>query len=642
MKLKQIILLTGLAATGATVSAQDLPNSFNYQAIINAEDGSPVSKKDITVEVSILQGTDCDQGTSCPVLWQELHTPTTNEFGLFNIEIGSTSAKNTHQGSVATYSDINWLDVSDGYYYMQVRVDFGESAYLNGMTDLGTTKFSAVPYSLVALQTDLSERTKTIVRDENGKVDLKIGELNDVDVSAATENQVLTFDGTNWIPKTVSSSGGTQVSKLSELTGDVTITSPAENQQLVYNGTKWINKTVSASSTATALNDLSDVSAMAPTANQVLAYNGTSWQNMDYKLEYLSDVNESASKQAGYVLTYQASGKWAPAAVAAKLTDLSDINLSTLSDGQVLTYSSSTKNWINKTISSSGSLWTATSDGKGIYTKTNVGINSAAPSALLDIATTVDGTTRFYTEGRNLYLTSGSISMGGGTIHGTESSSAIAGVGGTAGQSCIAIGSEGKEAIANGVSSIAFGPGTTVSNSYSAAIGANLTTKHDCSFVCGRYNATSENAIFTVGYGSNGDPSNLFLVDTDGNATLKGTLDQSSDSRLKTKIYTMNNCLDDVLKLRGVNFHWDKTKNPSASDKLQYGFIAQEIEKVFPDLVSEDASGYKTVNYIGVIPVLTNAIQEQQDEIKELKEENEELKSNLEELMKRVEALEKK
>ena len=98
------------------------------------------------------------------------------------------------------------------------------------------------------------------------------------------------------------------------------------------------------------------------------------------------------------------------------------------------------------------------------------------------------------------------------------------------------------------------------------------------------------------------------------------------------------------MKLNGVTFNWDKSlnNNANASSKLQYGFIAQEIEKVIPELVTEDSNGYKAVNYIGVIPVLTQAIQEQQKEIEQLKEENQKLNNTLQELLKRVEALEKK
>ena len=99
----------------------------------------------------------------------------------------------------------------------------------------------------------------------------------------------------------------------------------------------------------------------------------------------------------------------------------------------------------------------------------------------------------------------------------------------------------------------------------------------------------------------------------------------------------MNGSLDNVLKLRGVTYNWKKDAD---NTKLQYGFIAQEVEEVLPDLVGTDSNGYKTVNYIGVIPVLTEAIKTQQEEIESLKSENEQLKSTLDQLLKRVEALE--
>jgi hypothetical protein len=50
----------------------------------------------------------------------------------------------------------------------------------------------------------------------------------------------------------------------------------------------------------------------------------------------------------------------------------------------------------------------------------------------------------------------------------------------------------------------------------------------------------------------------------------------------------------------------------------QIGVIAQDVEKVFPELVGEN-EGYKTTNYIGLIPVLIEAVKEQQQMIDELK-----------------------
>ncbi|MBR4266334.1 MAG: tail fiber domain-containing protein [Bacteroidales bacterium] len=649
MKLKQIILPALLATAGTTASAQDLPNSFNYQAVINSDDGNPVAKKDITVEVSILQGTDCDQSKTCPVLWQELHTPTTNEFGLFNIEIGSSSAKNTHKGSVSSYSDIKWLDVTDGYYYMQVRVDFGASSYLNGLTDLGITKFSAVPYSLVALQTDLSERSKTLTKDDNGNVDVKLGELSDVDVASAAEDQVLTFDGTKWTPKTVTSGGGVSVSKLSELTGDVAISSPAKDQHLIFNGTKWVNSDFSGGSTATKLNDLSDVTTASISApNVFLKYNGTKWVNSNIKL--LEDITFPTATD-GAVLTYSASlDKWKASNLSVSLEKLTDVKLGTTTtdkpkNGDVLTYSEG--KWINQA-GSAESVWKSSTN--GIYTDKHVGIGGD-PSNVFDIKKDGSPTasTHIHSDGQHLWLTAGSISMGGtSAIIKDGASSAIAGKNGTAGQNCIAFGdpdNTDKADASAGINCIAFGRAITISGRQIFAFGIGLSSSTDNQLLCGKYNKKNDDALFIVGNGTGKDETNrtnVFEVLKTGNATLSGTLNGSSDVRLKSHISTTNNCLEKVLKMRGVNFYWDKTKRPSAESKMQYGFIAQEMEKIIPELVSEGADGYKTINYIGVIPVLTNAIKEQQDQIKDLKQENEELKSTLEELIKRVNALEKK
>jgi hypothetical protein len=54
------------------------------------------------------------------------------------------------------------------------------------------------------------------------------------------------------------------------------------------------------------------------------------------------------------------------------------------------------------------------------------------------------------------------------------------------------------------------------------------------------------------------------------------------------------------------------------NQKQQIGVLAQDIEKVFPELVSE-SNGVKSVNYQGLVPVLINAMKEQQKEIEELK-----------------------
>lgn len=93
-------------------------------------------------------------------------------------------------------------------------------------------------------------------------------------------------------------------------------------------------------------------------------------------------------------------------------------------------------------------------------------------------------------------------------------------------------------------------------------------------------------------------------------AVLATSYQTSSDERLKKNIETLNNCVDIVENLRGVAFVRD--------GRAQIGLIAQEVERVLPQVVGEDSNGYKTVEYANIVGVLVGAIQEQQKIIKDL------------------------
>ena len=94
----------------------------------------------------------------------------------------------------------------------------------------------------------------------------------------------------------------------------------------------------------------------------------------------------------------------------------------------------------------------------------------------------------------------------------------------------------------------------------------------------------------------------------------------SSDKKLKKNIVDVPYGLDDILKLRGVEFDWKE----KFEGKHDIGFIAQEVEEVIPELVKEveglnDEESHLVVNYTNVIPVLVEAIKELKAEIEELK-----------------------
>lgn len=92
-----------------------------------------------------------------------------------------------------------------------------------------------------------------------------------------------------------------------------------------------------------------------------------------------------------------------------------------------------------------------------------------------------------------------------------------------------------------------------------------------------------------------------------GDLYLYGKTHQYSDKRLKSNIIPVSNSLSRISGLRGYTYQWkDKTKDPT----LQTGVIAQEVEAIFPELVTTDKDGLKSVNYVGLIPHLIEAVKE--------------------------------
>jgi hypothetical protein len=88
-------------------------------------------------------------------------------------------------------------------------------------------------------------------------------------------------------------------------------------------------------------------------------------------------------------------------------------------------------------------------------------------------------------------------------------------------------------------------------------------------------------------------------------------INSASDINLKKNIRQVEDSLNKILQIRGVNFEWKE------SGRASVGVIAQEVEKVLPELISGDDA--KVVNYNGLIGVLIEAVKEQQKQIEELK-----------------------
>lgn len=159
----------------------------------------------------------------------------------------------------------------------------------------------------------------------------------------------------------------------------------------------------------------------------------------------------------------------------------------------------------------------------------------------------------------------------------------------------------------------------------------------NCTYGAGVMGTTN----FTVNMGLSGKYAGYFNGATRVYGTLTAnTIVQSSDYRLKENIVPLSesrsNILDKVLNMNVVEYNYRKiipsmVLSDSVSvddvmkkagvnpDKRHIGLIAQELQILFPNLVEEDQDGYLAVNYVELVPVLVQAIQELQEEVDELK-----------------------
>jgi hypothetical protein len=133
-----------------------------------------------------------------------------------------------------------------------------------------------------------------------------------------------------------------------------------------------------------------------------------------------------------------------------------------------------------------------------------------------------------------------------------------------------------------------------------------------------------------VGIGRN-NPSVKLDVNGSVNCT-GGTC--SSDERWKRNITTLDNTLANISKLRGVSYFWRTQEFPDRdfeSDK-QIGVIAQEVEKIYPELIHTDNEGFKSMDYMSLSAVLLEATKQQQVLIEQQQSELELLKKKLDKL----------
>jgi hypothetical protein len=197
----------------------------------------------------------------------------------------------------------------------------------------------------------------------------------------------------------------------------------------------------------------------------------------------------------------------------------------------------------------------------------------------------------------------------------------------------------GYSTTASGDYSTAMGYSTTASGGYSTAMGWGTIASDNSSLVIGQFNLlgstvtnsatdfSTENTAFVIGNGTYLGPgqfsrSDALTVLFDGTTTIAGDLSINSDARLKANIISLGSTLAKLLQIDGKTYTMKKDENK----KQKIGVLAQDIEKVFPELVSE-SNGVKSVNYQGLVPVLINALKEQDKKLNKQQVEIDKLKA---------------
>jgi phage baseplate assembly protein gpV len=180
----------------------------------------------------------------------------------------------------------------------------------------------------------------------------------------------------------------------------------------------------------------------------------------------------------------------------------------------------------------------------------------------------------------------------------------------------------------NGPCNINSGNSPTDINTSNAPVNINTGT--------GPITAISINGTITLNAGNGNVNMTAGTTTINGNVTVNGSGTVSgtwtvSDARYKTNVTALDNALAKVMRLRGVSYDYRRADFPERNFPAgrQVGFVAQEVERVVPELVVTNTDGYKAVAYQNITALLTEAVKQQQAQIQALQARITQLESAL-------------
>jgi hypothetical protein len=567
------------------------PQGFNYQAVARDAAGELVANKSLQIRATIYSGS-----SGSNLEYQETHGVATNANGLFSLIVGEGSP-----GS-GQFSTLKWGDKN---HHLQIEVDAG-----NGYVVMGKIQLQSVPYALFAANT---------------------GSVDDADADSTNELQTLSITG-NKISLTDGGSVDLPVDNDNSATNEIQTLGISGNTISLSNGGSValpVNNDNSATNEIQTLSSSNDTIFLSDGGFVVLSGQTlTAGTGIDITSNTVSAKNKSNIWNAG---------------------ELQGTSISTdkPTNNDVLQYDGT--KWAPSAATGGGSLWKK--DGKNVYfDEFNVGINVKKPLFKLHITDSIYGT------GNGTIMTQNFLHGGtdGGYINYALRSVVIGHGGGdnTAG-AFYSLDDVSATGIARGVYSTADGDGN-YNYAVHAVTGENASVQNYGVVAVSEGKGTFNMGVYTVARRNNANTNYGIYASTDsattqyagyfnGNVTYTGTLAAASDMKLKRDVKNLSGAVELVKSLQPKSYYFKSTGDAQdirLSKHKQFGFIAQDLEKTFPNLVhvqkqpkslkSKEVIEYKGVDYISLIPVLTQAIKEQQEAIELLEQKVEQLQKQIE------------
>ncbi|MGN7888595.1 tail fiber domain-containing protein [Dyadobacter sp. 22481] len=550
------------------------PQQFSFQGVARDATGKILANKSITVGFDIHQGS-----ANGPVVFSETHNTTTNANGIFNLQIGS----------ITNLGDIDW---GMNFHFLKAIIHYDA---LPAFVDLGTTQLLSVPYSLLA-----SKATKSITSD-----------------TALVSKKWIDNEP---IVQTGNSGLGSPLPDVSN--GNMLIWYPKNAAFRVGKnaGNKWNRANIGIGSFATGNGTLASGENSASfgkdteaTANGAFALGNGAKASGDYSFAAGNDANASGTTSTAIGENAVASSN---GAFAVGLNSKA-INVKSIAIGN--SAESSGQDAVALGFNSKATAGNALAFGNG---------SEATGQDAVSFGNSIASGVRSFAVGEGALAKA----VGGVTIGTYNNSGDFPGAQAAATDRLFQVGHGTSAARSNALTVLRNGNigigNNAINPEYILDIGGRARIKDNGgSNTAGIYFNNSQNT--TEGFvGMLNDNEIGFFIGNgwrlivNKNGTVSAASFQSwSDKRLKKDIKPIQNSLMNLREIKGYNYHW---KDNRTNRNLQTGVVAQEIEKVFPELVSVGENGYKSVNYIGLIPHLIEAVKEldkRTDEITRLKKE---------------------